>query len=279
VLETVGLDAELTRSAARWAGAADATLGRVLRVDRGLVLLLTEDGPRRAGFGGGLLGLVATDPTEAPCAGDWCVLRDWPDQHGTVERVLPRRTAVVREVAGSQDLVLCSNVDIVAVVVALHPAPVLGRVQRLVATACRSGARPLVALTKCDAVVDAGALAHRVAEATPGVELLTLSARTGEGVQQLRDRLQGRLTVALVGAAGHGRSSLTDALVGTDVLAPRAVREAGCRRQASDRRGLVPLPGGGAVIDTPAPREAGNRHAGPGPRPTMTAADVHGSAR
>jgi ribosome biogenesis GTPase len=259
VLETIGLDAGLTRAAARWVTAADASLGRVARVDRGLLSVLTEDGLRRATMGGALLGLVATDPTEAPCTGDWCLLREWPDHRVTAERVLPRRTSVVRRVAGKQSRgqVLCSNVDIAALVVALHPLPVLGKVERLVALAWESGARPLVALTKCDAVTDAAAVAEDVAAATPGVEVLTLSARTGEGIERLRARLEGRLTLALLGASGHGKSSLTNALVGSEVLATRAIREDGRGRHTSVRRELVPLPGGGAVIDTPGLRGVG----------------------
>jgi ribosome biogenesis GTPase len=259
VLENVGLDAELARTAARWAAAGDASLGRVVRVDRGLVSVLTDDGPRRASLGGGLLARVARDPTEAPCTGDWCQLREWPDHRSTVERVLPRRTAVVRAVAGEQShgQVLCSNVDIAAAVVALHPLPVLAKVERLVALAWESGARPLVLLTKSDLVTDAPEVAADVAAATPGVEVLRLSARTGEGVPALRHRVEARLTLALVGASGHGKSSLANALVGTDVLATRAIREDGRGRHTSVRRELVPLPGGGAVIDTPGLRGVG----------------------
>ncbi len=259
VLETVGLDRGLILAAAPWVAAADASLGRVVRVDRGLVSVLTEDGARRASIGGGLLGRVALEPTEAPCTGDWCVLREWPDDRRTVEQILPRRTALVRAVAGEQSRgqVLCSNIDIAALVVALHPLPVLSKVERLVALAWESGARPLVVLTKCDLVTDASEVADDVAAVTPGVDVVRLSSRTGEGVQALRDRAEGRLTLALLGASGHGKSSLTNALVGAEVLATRAIREDGRGRHTSVRRELVPLPSGGAVIDTPGLRGVG----------------------
>ncbi|NUR07544.1 MAG: ribosome small subunit-dependent GTPase A [Nocardioidaceae bacterium] len=244
---------------ARWAAASDATVGRVVRVDRGLASVLTESGPQRVSIGGGLLGRMAQDPTEGPCTGDWCVLRDWPDNRVTLERILPRRTAVVRAVAGetSHGQVLCTNLDVAAVVVALHPLPVLAKVERLVALAWESGARPLVVLTKCDLVNDADLFAEDVADAAPGVDVLTVSARTGEGVDALRGRVEGRLTMALLGASGHGKSSLTNALVGADVLSTRTIRDDGRGRHTSVRRELVPLPGGGAVIDTPGLRGIG----------------------
>jgi ribosome biogenesis GTPase len=255
VLETIGYEPEM----AGWAAAADAQLGRVVRVDRGLASVLTEDGPMRTSIGGALLARMAKDPTEGPCTGDWCVVREWVDHRLTLERLLPRRTAVVRATAGEQShgQVLCANIDIAAVVVALHPVPVLSKVERLVTLAWESGARPVVVLTKADMVGDAGLLAEDVADAAPGVEVLVVSSMTGEGVDALRERLDGRLTMALIGASGHGKSTLTNALVGADVLATREIREDGRGRHTSVLRELVPLPGGGAVIDTPGLRGVG----------------------
>jgi ribosome biogenesis GTPase len=255
VLEMIGYEPDM----AGWAAAADAHLGRVVRVDRGLASVLTEDGPLRTSIGGGLLGRMAQDPTEGPSTGDWCVVREWADHRLTLERLLPRRTAVVRATAGEQShgQVLCTNVDIAAVVVALHPMPVLSKVERLVTLAWESGARPLVVLTKADVVGDAELLAEDVADAAPGVEVVVVSAVTGEGIDALRDRLNGRLTMALLGASGHGKSSLTNALVGAEVLATREIRDDGRGRHTSVRRELVPLPGGGAVIDTPGLRGVG----------------------
>ena len=244
---------------ARWATASDARLGRVVRVDRGLVSVLTEAGPHRVSLGARVLAGLAADPTDGPCTGDWCVLRDWPDQRSTLEALLPRRTALLRAVAGEQSRgqLLCVNMDLAAVVVGLQPLPVLSRVERLVALAWESGAQPLVVLTKSDLVTDADDVAEDVAAAAPGVDVVVVSSVTGRGVEDLRDRLAGRRTLALVGASGHGKSSLTNALVGTAVLATRELRSDGRGRHTSVRRELVPLPGGGAVIDTPGLRGVG----------------------
>ena len=244
---------------ARWATASDARLGRVTRVDRGLVSVLTEAGPHRVSLGARVLAGLAADPTEGPCTGDWCVLREWPDRRSTLEELLPRRTALLRAVAGEQSRgqLLCVNMDLAAVVVGLQPLPVLSRVERLVALAWESGAQPLVVLTKSDLVTDADDVAEDVAAAAPGVDVVVVSSVTGWGVEDLRDRLAGRRTLALVGASGHGKSSLTNALVGASVLATRELRADGRGRHTSVRRELVPLPGGGAVIDTPGLRGVG----------------------
>lgn len=251
---------------AAWATAADAALGRVVRLDRGVAGVLTASGLTRATFGGPVLARAAQDPEAAPCTGDWCVLREWPDRRTTIECVLPRRSALVRATAGEQShgQVLCANVDYVAVVVSLEPAPVLTRVERLVSLAWGSGAQPLVVLAKADLVTDADLVAEDVAEAVPGVEVICASTVTGLGLDRLRELVDGRRTIALVGSSGHGKSSLANALLGADVLRTRAIREDGRGRHTSVRRELVPLPTGGAVIDTPGLRSVGLTGAGSG---------------
>lgn len=245
MLEKIGYRPEMSR----WTAAGDATLGRVARADRGVLLVLTERGPMRCTYGGGLLAAVAADPVGAPCPGDWCVVRHWPDGRATVELVLPRDTALARP--GVPEQVLCANADLVGVVLAARPAPAAPsvpsapsapEVRRLVELAEHSGARPLVVLTKCDRAPDPAAVAARVAAAVPGVDVISASTATGAGLAALRHAVGGRLTLALIGPAGHGRSALTRALVGAELLPAR---------RAGRRHDLVVLPGGGAVVDTP----------------------------
>lgn len=233
--------------------------GRIARVDRGLCTVLSESGAVRASWGSDLLDDVATDTTATPCTGDWALVRDWPDGPTTVEAVLPRRTAIVRAAAAgtSHGQVLAANVDIVAAVVALHPEPDLGRLERLLTLAWESGAQPLVVLTKADLVPDASQLADDIAASAPGVQIICCSTVTGDGVEAVRETLAGRATLALLGVSGHGKSSLTNALVGAEVLSVRSIRDDGKGRHTSVRRELLLLPTGGAVIDTPGLRGVG----------------------
>lgn len=255
MLEKIGLRPDM----AERAEPADATIGRVVCVDRGVAGVLTEGGLVRACAGADVLAQMAHDATAAPCTGDWVVVREWPDHRLTIHEVLPRETAVVRATAGGQShgQVLCTNAELVAVVVALQPLPVVARVERLLALAWQSGAQPLVVLTKADLVSDAAMVADDLAAAAPGVEVVCASTRTGEGLGRLRELVNGHRTLALVGASGHGKSSLVNALVGVQVLGTRTIRDDGRGRHTSVRRELVSLPGGGAVIDTPGLRGIG----------------------
>lgn len=234
-------------------------VGRIVRVDRGLCTVLTESGPVRASYGAAVLAQIAKDPESTPCTGDWCRVRPWPDGPVTVEVVAPRRTRLVRAGAAntSHGQVLAANVDLVAVVIALHPEPNLGRVERLLAVAWESGGVPLVILTKADLVVDADEIAEDVRVTAPGLDVICCSTTTGRGIAQIGALLEGGRTMVLVGASGHGKSTLINALVGAEVLTTKSIRDDGKGRHTSVRRELLAVPSGGAIIDTPGLRGVG----------------------
>lgn len=246
MLETIGYDAATAASFAPW-DAADAFVGRVVRVDRGVLTVLTETGPHRVTIGGALLGLVARDPATTPSVGDWVVVRSWPDRRETVEHVLPRRTALVQGYGDAAHApVLAANVDFVAVVVDRKAAPNATETARLLDLAVASGATPLVVLTGARARVEAAAHAADLVEAAGarGAEVLAVDPAGGPGLERLGDLVDHRRTLALVGASTRVTAPLVRALVGADVL--------GARRT---RRGLTLLPGGGVVLDLRFPAE------------------------
>jgi ribosome biogenesis GTPase len=244
----------------------DLVPGRVTRVDKGLATVLTEDGPVRATWSGGLLAAMAGDPQAGPCTGDWAVLRFWPDDRITLECLAPRSTAIIRaEASGtSKGQMLAANVDVIAIVVGLHPEPNIGRIERFLALAWESGARPVVVLTKADLVGDADAIAEDVAAAAPGADVLVCSATTGLGLDDVRALVDGNATMALLGSSGAGKSSLVNALAGVELLDVQEIREDGKGRHTSVRRELIVLPQGGVIIDTPGLRGIGLQESGEG---------------
>jgi ribosome biogenesis GTPase len=233
--------------------------GRVIRVDRGLCSVLTADGLVRASLGGSVLDAIAADGLAAPCTGDWVMVRHWPDGPLTIEVVLERRSAIIRAESSksSRPHLLAANADYAGVVVALHPDPNIPRLERLLSVAWQSGATPLIILTKADVVPDGDDIGDDVRRLADNVEVFVTSTRSGASIEALRAKLQGHKTIALIGASGHGKSSLTNALVGADSLLTKQIRDDGKGRHTSVRRELVLLPGGGAVIDTPGLRSVG----------------------
>lgn len=247
MLETIGFNPEM----AWWAAAADATVGRVVLVDGGVARVLTEQGPLRASFGGRLLSEICADHLTAPCPGDWCVVREWPDSRVTLETVLPRRTSVVGSTAAgrSRGNVLCANIDYAAVVVAFHTPQLVTKLERLLTVARESGAQPLVLLAEADAVRDSDRLAD-LGALTSGLEVISTSIVSGAGLPRLRELIDGHLTLGLLGASVDGGTSLVNALVGARVLATQENGDDGRGMHTSVQRELVVLPSGGAVIDT-----------------------------
>ncbi|MEV4223449.1 ribosome small subunit-dependent GTPase A [Nonomuraea sp. NPDC049725] len=226
--------------------AAGLVPARIVRVDRGRCDAVTETGPVRAG----LAALHSPDPLLAPCTGDWAALRPGPEPE--LVALLPRSSAIVRSSASgtSHGQVLAANVDVVAIALSLA-APLDGaRLERMLALAWESGARPLVVLTKADLAADAEAARAEAATLAPGVDILVTSVTTGQNIDVLTASLSG--TTVLLGSSGAGKSSLGNALLGDDLLAIGAVRERdGKGRHTTVRRELVPLPSGGVLIDTP----------------------------
>ncbi len=144
---------------------------------------------------------------------------------------------------------LAANVDVVLITVSLAAKPDEGRIERFLALAWESGARPVVVLTKADV----GYRAERVAgiEATaPGASVVVVSAHTGEGLDAVAQTLDGG-TAALIGQSGTGKSTLVNALAGEPVavVAPTRQRDEKGRHTTTARE-LIPIPGG-VLIDTP----------------------------
>lgn len=167
----------------------------------------------------------------------------------------------------SEGQILAANVDHAIVALSLAVELDLGRVERFLALAWESGAQPVVVLTKADLVTDPATLAYFVEDvenSAPGVPVLTASAMAGHGVGELA-ALLGRDTSVLLGASGAGKSTLANALVGEDVMDVRATRDMdGKGRHTTTTRNLLPLPGGGVLIDTPGLRGVGLWDAGHG---------------
>ncbi|MDM7832372.1 ribosome small subunit-dependent GTPase A [Cellulomonas edaphi] len=233
---------------------------RVVRADKGSVLVVPEGGGEAVRAVLDRDGLAPLDDGRAvPTVGDW-VLVDEADGSPHVRQVLTRSSALVRDSAGgtSREQVLAANVDIVLVVEHLDPDPDLGRVERLLTLAWRSGARPVVVLTKADLVPDAEAMTREVERAAIAVDVHPVSAATGDGLDPVRALLAPGVALVVVGPSGAGKSTLVNALAGRGVMATGDRRASDGRgRHTTTHRELVPLHGGAVLIDTPGIRGIG----------------------
>ena len=233
---------------------------RVLRADRGSVLVATARGVARASSSAGLLKR-AEGALDLPAAGDWVAVHDEDGlEMLRIEAVLERAGAITRgdPGEGSDVQVLAANIDAVFVLHPIAAAPNLRRIERELSLAWDSGAVPVVVLTKADLSPAPGRAAAAVMPIAPGVDVHVTSATTGEGVAPLLAYATGHRTVALIGPSGAGKSTLINALLGEERQATREVRLSdGKGRHTTVTRELVPLPNGGVLVDTPGLRALG----------------------
>lgn len=201
-----------------------------------------------------------------PSVGDWVLVSRDPDAEipYAVEHIVQRWSEVNRQdpVSEGQDEVtvqcVAANVDIMLLVEPFDRGPNDRRLDRGVVLAYDAGARPVVVLTKSDLAIDAEQTAKDIVERHPGIEVIVTSSALGDGVEVLRAIAAPDRTLAFIGPSGAGKSTLANALVGESLLATGEVREGDNRgRHTTTSRNMLPIPGGGVLIDTPGIRSLG----------------------
>jgi ribosome biogenesis GTPase len=227
--------------------APDGVPGRVERVDRIRALVATA------------AGTVSATADPLPVVGDWVAL-DSDAEGAQVSAVLPRWSELSRRASGPvpEPEVVAANVDLVLAVSPLDRPLSPNRIERELVVAWESGARPVVVLNKADVSIATDDEIEALRERLALVDVLVVSARTGDGVDAVAELLHPSRTAVLLGASGAGKSSLVNALAGDEVAVTGDVRAADSRgRHTTTSRTLIPVPGGGVLLDTPGIRSIG----------------------
>ena len=240
-------------------GREGLTPGRILVQHRDGYRVATDDGELRAKAAGRLLN--ESEESGYPAVGDWVALSpNLPERTSTIHAILPRRTAFFRRAADSahRPQVIAANVDVAFIVTSLNADLNPRRLERYLAAAWQSGARPVVVLTKSDLSTDPQALATEVAAVAGECPVLMVSVRQGLGLDALLAQVGRGETCVLIGSSGVGKSTLVNAFLGEDRMATYPVREGDDQgRHTSSHRELFLMANGGLILDTPGIREVG----------------------
>ena len=231
-------------------------LGRVSVAHGDKYHIYTGQGEMTAEAIGALL--YRTERSGWPAVGDWVAAQPVAPDQAMIHAVLPRRTIFSRRAAGDreQQQVLATNIDLALIVCGLDQDFNVRRIERYITLAHASGVDAAIILNKSDVCVD---LAARIAEArgvASGAPVVAITARSPEGIEPVRRLVHPGVTIALLGSSGVGKSTLANQLLGAERQLVREVREGDHRgRHTTTHRELLPLPQGGALIDTPGMRE------------------------
>lgn len=194
-------------------------------------------------------------PLADATVGDWILLNR---EHSASSGVLERKSVLKRRAPGTdrQIQLIAANIETAFVVSSCNQDFNIARLERYIALCFEADIEPVILLTKSDLADDPQAFVDQAVAISDLVPVVTLDARGEEPRSKLADWCKPGKTVAFLGSSGVGKSTLTNALSGSQSIATQAIREDDAKgRHTTTRRQLHLVPAGCLVLDTPGMRE------------------------
>ena len=203
---------------------------------------------------------------EFPVVGDYVEITENPYGDSLILAVRPRRTVFCRPDRGGHAdgfvktirvQPLIANIDYVFIITSLNQDFSVSRIARYASMTTAGGAVPVAVLTKADLCPDVEEMEAKAASLSKDLETVSVSARTGYGMERLQRYFAPGVTIALLGSSGAGKSTLINTLAGKEIMRTGGIREEDSKgRHTTTHRELIEL-NGVSFIDTPGLRELG----------------------
>ncbi len=199
--------------------------------------------------------------------GDKVLFRESTDEtSGKIEGRQPRTSTLARfrgdrqriSAASQEQQVIAANVDTAVIVAAKdHPEFHPRFVDRYLVICQDGGIEPVVCINKSDLPGEM----HPSIEwyKSVGIPVVETSTTEARGIDELKERIRGKLAV-LVGNSGVGKSSLINAILGTDLETKTVSGKTGKGRHTTTASSLYNWTKDSYLIDTPGIRSLGVFH-------------------
>ncbi len=238
-------------------------IGRICEIQKNTYMIRFEDEE----LSGKLKGIFLKEGLELPVVGDYVTFEYNPFGDSMITSVCERKSVLKRPdqsghaisyVKTMQEQVMVANFDYVFIVVSLNNNYNYNRIARYISMTLQGGGIPVVILTKMDMCSNSGRYIREIEALSDSVRVHAISALYGIGLDELACYVQPGMTIVLAGSSGVGKSTLVNAIIGTDLMKTSEIREEDSKgRHTTTHRQMICLPNGAFLIDTPGMREIG----------------------
>ena len=173
-----------------------------------------------------------------------------------ITEIEPRDNELTRPNMRGSVEILAANIDALVVVAAASPVPDWFIVDRYLCAAELIGAEPIVVFNKMDLLAGHDIEIDELDDYRDiGLSVIECSALEATGTATLQECLAGKRGI-IVGQSGVGKSSLINAIIDdADQATGEISFKSGEGRHTTVNSVMLPIAGGGAVIDSPGVRD------------------------
>ena len=232
--------------------------GRILSIMSQGIVVQTSDGKSWDCLLRGILKKDKTQTKNLITVGDFVLFEKTSDTEGAIAYVEPRKSTLSRadNLLHRKEQLIAANIDQVLITASVvDPTLKPSLLDRYIIAARKGGMDPVIVINKIDLLADHEQEKFMYNEvlsayALAGIPVISLSIKTGEGLDDLRNAMKDKVSV-FSGQSGVGKTSLINLITGLDLRVGKTVERTKKGSHTTTSAQLIPLEFGGWCIDTP----------------------------